>query len=195
MQKYLFIILPWNKYVYLKIPMGLNISADVFQQELSRIFKGISYLLVYIDDIQVITKGMFEQHLEAVKSVLVKLLKVDMQLNVDKSYFVTIEVDYLGYITNRQGITPQPSKVKIIVDMPRPTTSTEVKRFGGTMNFYRELWSKRAHYFAPIVALTKGKKENGPIVWTEEAIKNFEDIKKIIAEDAMLHYPDFEKEF
>ena len=30
MQKYLVIILPWVKYVYLKIPMGLNISADVF---------------------------------------------------------------------------------------------------------------------------------------------------------------------
>ena len=51
MQKYL----PWGKYVYLKMPMGLNISADVFQRELSRLFQGISYVLVYIDDILVIT--------------------------------------------------------------------------------------------------------------------------------------------
>ena len=64
------------------------------------------YVLVYIGDILVITKGTFEQHLEAVKTVLVKILMVGMQLNVDKSYFATIEVDYIGYIINRQGITP-----------------------------------------------------------------------------------------
>ena len=79
--------------------------------------------------------------------------------------------------------------------MPRPKTSTGVKRFGGMVNFYRDLWPKRAHYLAPIMALTKGKKKNGSIVWTEEAIESFEKILKIIAEDPMLHYPDIGKEF
>ena len=69
------------------------------------------YVLVYIDDILVITKGTFEQHLEAVKKVLEKLLKVGMQINVDKSHFATIEVNYLGYIINRTSIIPQPTKV------------------------------------------------------------------------------------
>ena len=195
MHKYLVIILPWDKYVYLKMPMGLNISADVFQRELSRLFEGIPYVLVYIDDILIITKETFEQHLQAVKTVLKKLLKVGMQLNIDKSHFATIEVSYLGYIINRTGITPQPSKVQIIVDVSRPKTSTRVKRFGGMVNFYHDFWPKRAYYLAPIMALTKGKKKNGPIVWTEEAIESFEKIKTIIAEDAILHCPDFGKEF
>ena len=63
------------------------------------------------------------------------------------------------------------------------------------INFCRDLWVKRAHYLAPVMALARGKKKNGPIVWTDEAITAFEAIKKIVAEDAMLHYPDFEKEF
>ena len=42
--------------------------------------------------------------------------------------------------------------------------------------------------------MTKNKKK-GPITWTPEAEKAFEDIKKIIAEDAMLHYPDFNQVF
>ena len=118
-----------------------------------------------------------------------------MQINVDKSFFATVEVDYLGYIINRSDITPQPAKVQIIVDMTKPTTSTGVKRFEGMVNFYRDLWPKRAHYLALIMALTAGKKKNGPIIWTQEAIDSFEKIKTIIAEDAMLHYPDFNKEF
>ena len=42
MQKYLVIILPWGKYVYLKMSMGLKISADVFKRRLSRLFKWMS---------------------------------------------------------------------------------------------------------------------------------------------------------
>ena len=133
--------------------------------------------------------------MEAIEGALVKLLKVGMQLNVDKSHFATIEVDYLGYIINRKGITPQPSKVQIIMGMPRPKSSTGIKRFGGMVNFYRDLWAKRAYYLAPIMALTKGKKTNGPIVCIAEVIKAFEAIKEIILENAMLHYPDFGNEF
>ena len=57
MRKYLVIILPWDKYVYNKMPMGLKISADVFQRELSMLFQNMPYFLVYIDDILIITKG------------------------------------------------------------------------------------------------------------------------------------------
>ena len=60
MQKYLVIILLWDKYVYLKMPMGLNILADVFQRELSRLFQSMPFVLVYINDILIITKGKFE---------------------------------------------------------------------------------------------------------------------------------------
>ena len=67
MQKYLVIIIPWGKYVYLKMPMGLDIPADVYRWELSRLFQGITFVPVYINDILIITKETFEQHIEAVK--------------------------------------------------------------------------------------------------------------------------------
>ena len=51
MIKYLVIILPWGKYVYKKMPMGLKVLVDVFQQELSRLFQTMPFVLVYIDDI------------------------------------------------------------------------------------------------------------------------------------------------
>ena len=73
MRKNLVIILPWRKYVYNKMPVGLNISADDFQRELSRLFQKMPFVLVYIDDILIITKETFEQYLRAVKQVLEKL--------------------------------------------------------------------------------------------------------------------------
>ena len=135
MRKYLVIILPWGKYVYNKMPMGLKNSADVFQRELIILFQNIPHILVYIDDILVITKGSYEQHLQTVEKVLEKLQEAEMQLNIDKSHFATVVVDYLGYIISREGVKPQPNKVQLIVDMPRPKTSTQVKRFSVVINF------------------------------------------------------------
>jgi hypothetical protein len=58
------IVLPWGKYYYKRLPMGLSISPDVFQQELSSLFHDLAYVKVFIDDILVITKGTYEDHLE-----------------------------------------------------------------------------------------------------------------------------------
>ena len=84
------------------MPMGLNISVDVFQRELSRLFQNMPFVLVYIDDLLIIKKGSYKQHLEAVAQVLRKLMEVGMQLNVDKSHFENQSVDYLGYIMSRE---------------------------------------------------------------------------------------------
>lgn len=59
--------------------------------------------------------------------------------------------------------------------------------------FYQDLLEIRAHHLAPVMELTKIKK--GPIVWSEEANTAFEAIKKIVAEDAMLHYPNCNQPF
>ena len=63
-RKCLVIILPWDKYVYNKMPMWLKMSADVFQRELSILSQSMIYVLVHIDDILVITKGSYEQRLQ-----------------------------------------------------------------------------------------------------------------------------------
>ena len=47
MRKYFLIILPWVKYVHNKIPIGLKISADVFQRELSMLLQNMPYFSIY----------------------------------------------------------------------------------------------------------------------------------------------------
>ena len=112
LRKYLVIILPWGKYVYKKMPMGLKVSADIFQRELSSLFQDMHFVLVYIDDILVITKGSYEQHLYAVRKVLEKLRDAGMQLNLEKSYFAKESVEYLGYIISRKKISPHQKRCR-----------------------------------------------------------------------------------
>ena len=46
-RKCLVIILPWDKYVYNKMPMWLKMSADVFQRELSMLLQNMPYFTIY----------------------------------------------------------------------------------------------------------------------------------------------------
>ena len=100
-----------------EMPMGLKISADVFQREMSKLFEDLPYVLVYIDDLLIVTKASYDDNLEKLKEVFILLRKKGVQLNAKKSFFATQEVEYLGYIINKQGIKPQPKKVEAIFRM------------------------------------------------------------------------------
>ena len=193
-QKYLMTITPFEKYKYKKLPMGLKIAADVFQREMTKLMEGIDGVLVYIDDLLIITKGTFEEHVEGIKLVLQRMKEKDLQINIDKSKFAVQEIDYLGYILTREGIRPQPKKVQGILEMKQPKTAKELRGFIGTVNFYRDLFRGRAHYLAPLSELLKGVKR-GPIKWNDEATRAFDKVKEIAARDALLHFPDFNEHF
>ena len=97
-QKYLTIILPWGKYQYLKILMGLNIWTDIFQRKITKLFDGLDYVMVCIDDVLVVTKGSFSNHLTKLHRVLEQMRSKEIQIDPRNSFFFWKEVEYLGYV-------------------------------------------------------------------------------------------------
>ena len=87
------IVLPWGKYEYQKLQMGLSNSPEIFQEKMNELFMGLEYVQAYIDDFLVISKGLFEDHLKKLNIVLNRGLKI----NATKSFFVQNELEYLGY--------------------------------------------------------------------------------------------------
>jgi len=91
-------------------------------------------VLIYIDDILVVTKGSFEEHLEKVSMVLERLRKKGMQINANKCEWFRKEVKYLGYLINKNGIRPMKDKVCKILALKAPTTASHVHSFLGMVN-------------------------------------------------------------
>ena len=54
------IVLPWGKYEYQRLPMGLCNSPDIFQEKMSSLMQELKFVQAYIDDLLCITKGSFE---------------------------------------------------------------------------------------------------------------------------------------
>ena len=68
----------------------------------------------YIDDLLLLTKDTWEDHLEQLEKVFKRLKDVGLKVNAKKSFFGRSELEYLGYWVTRQGIMPVPKKVDAI---------------------------------------------------------------------------------
>ena len=60
---YCTIVLPWGKYAYLRLPIGLSISTDVVQERMGELFAGVEFVRSCIDDLLVVSSCTFEDHL------------------------------------------------------------------------------------------------------------------------------------
>ena len=63
-QKLCTITTPWGKYQYLRLPMGVNISPDIFQEKMSDLMSGLEFVHTYLDDLLIISNSSFEDQLQ-----------------------------------------------------------------------------------------------------------------------------------
>jgi hypothetical protein len=71
--------LPWGKYEYLRLPMGLCNSPDIFQEKMSERMAGLDFARAYIDDLLVVTQGDFSAHLDQLEHVLTRLAEAGLK--------------------------------------------------------------------------------------------------------------------
>ena len=188
------IITEFGKFRYKRLPMGVSCSPDIFQAKINELLGDIEGICAYIDDLLLLSKGSWEDHLERLEEVLKRLHAKNLKVNPLKSFFGINEIEYLGYIISQDGIKPQPKKVKAILDIERPTTTTELRRLVGMVNYYRDMWKGRSHVLGPLTELASGKK-NKKIKWTPEQEKAFQEIKRLVSQETILAYPDWNKPF
>jgi hypothetical protein len=92
----------------------------------------------------IITRGVLDDHLSKIETVLTKLCNVRLKINAAKSSFCTHYIKYLGYILTREGIKPQPKKVQVILALNLPNNVKELRRFLGKEQYYQDMWAKRS---------------------------------------------------
>jgi Reverse transcriptase (RNA-dependent DNA polymerase) len=123
------IVLPWGKYRYLHLPMGLSVSPDIYQEKMSNLVVDMTKVIVYIDDILVITKGSFQEHLKILEEVLRRLALHRLKVHADKSKFCGFKTEFLGFTLCREGICPQEKKVEAIQALKHQRTLNKSVRF------------------------------------------------------------------
>ena len=119
--------------------MGLCNSLDIFQEKMNELFAGFENVRTYIDDLLILGKSNWEEHVNKLNKVFKNLKQARLKVNVSKSFFGKSEQEYLGFIITRKGIKVTPKKVHAITNIEVPKNKKEAQSFIGLINYYRDM--------------------------------------------------------
>jgi hypothetical protein len=167
----------YGLYEWVVCPFGLANAPSAFQRFINWVLRDYLdiFASAYIDDILIYTDGTLEDHRSKVNSVLQRLAKNGLRLDINKCEFEVQRCKYLGLIIDTQeGISMDPEKVAAIREWAAPTTIKGIRGFIGFANYYRDFIQDFSSIVRPLTALTK---KDIVFEWSPECEDAFQTLK------------------
>lgn len=178
-------VTPLGQFEYLRMPFGLTNAPRVFQRFIYNIFSDLiqqDKLLLYIDDILIATKDI-DEHIEILREVLNRAAQFHLDFRFDKCSILLQEINYLGYIINKDGIQPGTENIDAILNYPLPRNTREVHRFIGIASFFRRFIKNFSRIAKPLYDLLK---KDAKFQFEEKEYIAFETLKNCLASRPIL---------
>ena len=113
-QKYLTINTSKRLKQYTRMPYRVKPASGIFQRFIKNKLSNIPCTVVKIDDI-LITGKNDEEHLKNIEKVLEILNEADATVNKSKCLFFENEIEYIGFLIDKNGIGVNPQKIHPII--------------------------------------------------------------------------------
>ena len=135
-------------------PHGLVSAGDEFNHRMDASFDHIDHFHKVMEDCLVYDDS-FPEHVARVRKVLTCARKNGVTLRASKFIFAKPEVNYCGFVLNRQGRTVDDQKTAAITQFSVPTNRTDLRSFMGLINQCEEFIPNLAAATAPLRGLLK----------------------------------------
>ena len=131
--------------------------------------------------------SQWEEFLERLDLVLTAIEDAGLTINPRKCVFATDRVFHLGHIIDRQGLRPNPEKVRALAEMPVKNVKT-LRSFIGVASFFRKFVSGFATIGQPLFRLLK---KNVKWSWGKEEEEAKNPLVKLLTNAPVLaHFND-----
>ncbi|KAF8749003.1 hypothetical protein RHS01_10377 [Rhizoctonia solani] len=143
-------------YTYLRMPFGLTSAPTTFCEMVAKAFHGLigEDLEVWMDDMAMGAND-FESGIAKLTRVLDRCRTHRISLSPGKTVLFMSEARFAGAMVSIEGIKPDLSKVKSILEWPEPQSVLEVMSFIGLANAYRAKIRNFARIAEPLTNLTR----------------------------------------
>ena len=123
----------------LVLPLGLCSAPPSFMRLMHHIFDDLLdvCVIIFIDDVLIYSKTT-EEYDKHVRMVLDKLREHSLYAKLSKCSFFQPQVEFLGFMVGRNGISMEHSKIKAVLDWPAPENRKQLMSFLGLANYYRK---------------------------------------------------------
>ena len=182
-----------GQYVFNRLSMGLSGAVNFFQNVMQRVLRGLvpSVSIVYLDDVLVLASSP-DQMMERLKMVFDRFRESNLRMHPQKCHLGMEKIKFLGHYFDRNGISVDPEKIKIVKEFPTPRTVKQVRSFLGLANYYRRFIDKYSQITFPLRGLLRADVK---FVWTPECQEAFEKLKTALTTAPVLVLPQFNKPF
>ena len=180
----------YGRYKWLRLPFGLSVSAEIFQKKLFESLAGLDGIICIADDVVIHGRNQTE-HDVRMRAFLERCLQKGIRLNRDKLRTNLDSVTFMGHTVSKEGLKPDPNKVKAIQNYPIPKNTTELRGFIGIVNYLAKFITNCSAALQPLHNLLK---KDVRWNWSSSQEIAFQSIKKKIAEITLLAFYDQNKE-
>lgn len=176
-----------------RLPMGLKSSPASFQRLMNTVLSGLHGIkcFVYLDDIVVYGSSLRDHNIKLIE-VFQRLRLHNLKLQPTKCAFLRREITYLGHLISEHGIKPDPGKVSVVKNYPKPINVDQVRSFLGLASYYRKFIDNFAEIAFPLNQLLKRKV---PFQWTALCEESFLKLKEKLVNPPILQFPNYMQEF
>ena len=176
-------------YRYKRLSMGLAPAQGELNAALRPLFAHIPAAHVIHDDLIVATDTE-EEHIQAIREVMEAIVKAGITLNPEKCLFYAKEIEFWGMIFGKDGVRPDPKKVKALENLEPPKDKSELISFICMMQSNAEFMPEFAKKASKLRELTK---KDITFKWTPSHQEAFNDLLQAFKEDTQLRYFDCKK--
>lgn len=180
----------YGRFRWLRLPFGLNVSSEIFQKRLLEALTGLKGVVCIADDV-IIHGADTQEHDTNLESFLKRCRENNIQLNKDKIELRSDKLTFMGHQITKEGLQPDPEKVKVINSFPTPQSKTSLRSFLGMVNYVSRFLPNVCDVLHPLYNLLKN---DVPWGWSSAQEVAFQKVKGMIADKSLLVFYDPNKE-
>ena len=179
---------------FISMPYGLTNAPATQQRFIENILNGLLWkcCFAYVDDILCYSNS-FKQHLTDIKNIFERFEKHNIQIQPSKCFFCKPNFEILGYVASKDGLKPNPKKVKAVHNYPYPASPKEIDSFLGMISWLRKFIPKCASHTVNLRQCAQTKHADFKL--TKEAKAEVDLLKKLLTSSICLGHPDLDKQF
>ncbi|XP_063441937.1 uncharacterized protein K02A2.6-like [Mytilus trossulus] len=183
---------PFGRYRWLRMPFGLSSAPEEYQRRQDQTVEGLPGVRSIVDDILIYGEGDTEEeaiddHDRKFRALMERCRERNSKLNKEKFKLKLKEVRFIGHLVTSEGLKPDPENIRAVIDMPKPTDVSGVRRILGIVTYLSKFLPKLTDICEPLRKLTLKDSE---FCWIENHDKALEEIKRLVTAEPVLKYYD-----
>ena len=178
---------------FTRLPFGPKRAPSYFQEQMvSDVLAGLVYVIceIYLDDIIIYANGN-EEFITRTRQVFERLRIKGVRLKAKKTKLGLPKIEYVGKEISIDGMSMSANRIKAFLDIPRPKTITDLRKFLGVANYFHQFIANHSTVVHHLHTLIKPKlSKYTSLVWTTQGQTAFESLRELISNCPLLHFPD-----